>query len=110
MRDDNAALERNTILGTGGAVFTLQVQRMLRESSGEIRRRLFIDIDQAVSWTAERLTGPEQARLIEFIRESDSDLVRPDGTFFHWRSDLPASQADAAPQSPRPDRPPKAGR
>jgi hypothetical protein len=73
MRTDNKAVERNGILGTGGATFTLQLQRMLRESSGEHRRRLFTDIDGVLNWLDESLSPAERARLRDFVREADMD-------------------------------------
>lgn len=88
MRSDNRALERNAILLTGGAMFTLQMQRMLRESSGESRRRVFVDVDPALTWTDEHLIPAERARLRDFIRESDlGSTGQAEGGFFHWRSD-----------------------
>jgi hypothetical protein len=73
MRGDNKALEKNAILGTGGATFTLQLQRMFRESSGETRRRLFLDVEPALTWLDESLTPVERTRLREFLQEPDPD-------------------------------------
>ena len=75
MRTDNKALERNAILGTGGATFTLQLQRMFRESSGDARRRMFIDRELALAWLDESLTPAERTRLREFVSEPDTDLT-----------------------------------
>jgi hypothetical protein len=73
MRADNKILERNAILGIGGATFTMQLQRLLREAqpAGEVRRRVFVDEDLLCKWLDELLTPPESARLREFLGEFD---------------------------------------
>lgn len=71
MKTDNRALARNAILLTGGAIFTLQLQRMFRESSGGDRRRLFTNPTQAIEWLSEVLVGVERARLQKFVQEYD---------------------------------------
>jgi hypothetical protein len=73
MRADNRVVERNAILGIGGATFTMQLQRLLREAQpiGEIRRRVFIEPEGLCEWLDELLTPAESARLKEFIAEFD---------------------------------------
>jgi hypothetical protein len=70
MRADRSAIERNGILGTGGALFTLQLQRLLREAAGgEGRRRVFTDESLLFSWLDEVLTPGERIRARQFVAE-----------------------------------------
>jgi hypothetical protein len=96
MRVDNRALDRNALLATGGATFTMQLQRLVRESySGESRRRVFTEVDPSLVWLDEILTPAERTRLREFMREDceDPSSWQSEGGFFLWRSDAPAVAA-----------------
>jgi len=71
MRKDNKLVERNALVGIGGATFTMQLQRLLREAApvGAVRRRVFIDPEEAFAWLDELLDAPERERVREFMRE-----------------------------------------
>lgn len=70
MRADKSAIERNGILGTGGALFTLQLQRLVREAAGgEGRRRVFTNEALLFSWLDEVLTPAERTRVRQFVEE-----------------------------------------
>jgi hypothetical protein len=85
MRADNRVVERNAILGIGGATFTLQLQRLLREAQpiGEIRRRVFIEQASMYQWLEELLTPVESARLRAFVDEFDPTTAEMGLAFTH---------------------------
>jgi hypothetical protein len=96
MRADNKLVERNALLGIGGATFTMQLQRLLREAqpAGEIRRRVFVDEETLCKWLEELLTPQETARLKKFLGEFD-----PNGADV-WRSPFGPPTPAAAMESP----------
>lgn len=127
MRKDNKLLERNAVLGIGGATFTLQLQRLLREAEaargGEVRRRVFTDPEAAFAWLDEVLTPVERARMREFIAEFDPTTLPTGNPLGGGSSSRPPpplrsdgaartvpsleSKVSRAPMSLRPDRDPE---
>ncbi len=81
MRSDNAAVYRNALLGTGGAIFTMQLQRLLREAGSE-QRRIFTESGILVAWLDEVLTPAERVRLREFIVAGDREVSSSDAGGF----------------------------
>ncbi len=74
MKRDNPSVERSAILITKSATFALQLTRLLRESSSESRRRLFVEAGELYPWLDEVLDAAERARLREFVAEIDLTL------------------------------------
>jgi hypothetical protein len=66
MRSDNPKVERNAIIVGEGAVFGMQIERMLREAGSPVRRS-FREVEHAQSWLAELLLPQERQRLRSFL-------------------------------------------
>jgi hypothetical protein len=77
MRSDTAAVSRNAILGLGGALFTLQLQRLLREAGSE-QRRVFTDTGLLYAWLDETLTLAERSQLRHFVAAGDRMTEAPE--------------------------------
>jgi hypothetical protein len=111
MRSDNTLIERNGMLGTNGATFALQAQRILRESApigGAVRRRIFVDFDLLCHWLDELLTPVESARVRAFMGEFEPPTAEIGaGPFHHAWIDTPvgvgSSQRPPAPFRTEPD-------
>lgn len=69
MKRDNRNVERSGILAAKSATLTLQLTRLLRESTSESRRRVFTEIEPLFAWLDEALTMEERARLRDFVFE-----------------------------------------
>lgn len=70
MRADNPWLARNAfLLADGGAVKTLQLERLLRDG-GSASRRAFRVRGEAEAWLAEALDDAERARLAAFLDQA----------------------------------------
>jgi hypothetical protein len=66
MRSDNPGVERNALLIAEGSVFSLQIERMLREGKHP-GRRTFREEAPLVAYLDEVLDPPERARLRSFL-------------------------------------------
>ena len=66
MRGDNPRIERAGILVSTSAVFSLQLERMVREA-GNPRRRAFRTAGELVTWLDEIATPDEKQRLKELF-------------------------------------------
>jgi hypothetical protein len=76
MRFDNPRIVRNAILVGEGAVFSMQIERMVREAGSPLRRS-FRETGEACTWLASVLTRPEQRRLRAFIDEGGAGPKHP---------------------------------
>jgi len=66
LRQDNSALERGAFLAGEGAVFAMQLERVLRDAKNA-RRRIFRDRREAEAWLGEVLSKEEQRGLNAFL-------------------------------------------
>lgn len=105
MRKDNKLVERNALLGIGGATFTLQLQRLLREASAgsEVRRRVFVDPEEAFAWLDELLVPVERARVREFVEEFAPPVAEVGRSFEHSRIATPAAAQRSRPAQSSPE-------
>ena len=69
-------VERSAFLIGESAVFSLQVERVIRESNSP-NRRAFRNGRELVAWVSEILTPPEQIQLERFIREAMVEAPKP---------------------------------
>lgn len=67
MRSDNPMVERSAFLISGSAIFTLQIERLIREASSPIRRT-FRDARALHEWVSELLDEDEQLQAARFLR------------------------------------------
>jgi len=70
-------VERSAYLIGESAIFSMQVERVIRESNSP-NRRAFRNGRELVAWVSEILTPPEQIELERFIREAMVETPRPD--------------------------------
>lgn len=66
MRNDNANVERSGLLVSTSAVFSMQMERIIR-NAGNPNRRSFRAPAEAVAWLSEVLTLEERASLHRFV-------------------------------------------
>jgi len=66
IRTESPRVLRNAFLINEGAVFSMQIARVLR-TAGAPSRRAFLETDDAVSWLSETLSPTEIRRLGDFI-------------------------------------------
>jgi len=69
-------VERSAFLIGESAIFSLQVERVIRESNSP-NRRAFRNGRDLVAWVSEILTPPEQIELERFIREAMMEAPKP---------------------------------
>jgi hypothetical protein len=69
MRHDNPRVERNAILVGDSALFSMQVERMVREA-GSHSRRTFREPLELKLWLRDALSESERWRLNMFVTES----------------------------------------
>jgi hypothetical protein len=68
MKHDNPKLLRNAFLVGESALFSLQIERLLREA-GPLSRRTFRDTNEARQWLKDQLDEQERWRLSQFVIE-----------------------------------------
>ena len=67
IRSENPRLERNALIVSSLApTFALQMERMVK-TAGTAHRRIFRTRGEAEVWLGEVMTGPEKARLRQFL-------------------------------------------
>ena len=71
MKADNPRMERSGFLVSESALFSLQIERMLREA-GNPMRRTFRESHEMVAWLSELLTAAESASARDFLAQVDS--------------------------------------
>jgi hypothetical protein len=66
MRSDNPKIERSGFLIAGSAVFTMQMERIIRGANNPARRT-FRNSVECVSWLSEVLNPAERRQLQQFV-------------------------------------------
>jgi len=77
IRQDGPRVERNGFLVGTGAVFSMQIERIIRES-GAPGRRTFRTPHELGAWLGELLTPTERSRLDTFLRENARQRGEPE--------------------------------
>jgi hypothetical protein len=75
MRSDTPRIERSGFLLADGAVFTMQVERMVRMAAHP-SRRTFREANQCVAWLSEVLIAEERRELQRFVNSSGVWKIR----------------------------------
>ncbi len=75
IKQDAPIVERNAVLVGEGAVFSMQVERIIRES-GHQNRKAFLSATELVTWLGEILTLRERTRLENYLREGAESRAR----------------------------------
>jgi hypothetical protein len=76
IKQDAPIVERNAVLVGDGAVFSMQVERIIRQA-GHPNRKAFLSPTDLASWLGEILTVRERGRLETFLREGPASRPRP---------------------------------
>jgi hypothetical protein len=69
IRQESPRVDRNAFFVGEGAVFSMQIERIIREA-GASNRRAFRASAELVAWLGEVLNINERRRLSEFLRDS----------------------------------------
>jgi hypothetical protein len=69
MRSDNPRVERSALLVGEGALFSMQIERLVREAENPARRTFRSDVAMA-KWLGEVATPPELERLQRFLKSA----------------------------------------
>ena len=75
IRKENPIVERNAVLVGEGAVFSMQVERIIRQA-GFKNRNAFLVPAALTAWLGEILTVRERARLEQFLQEGAESRAR----------------------------------
>lgn len=75
IRQDSPFVERNAVLVGEGAVFSMQIERIIRQA-GFKNRKAFLSPAPLMAWLGEILTVRERARLEQFLREGVESRAR----------------------------------
>jgi len=75
IRQESPIVERNALLVGEGAVFSMQVERIIRQA-GFKNRRAFLAPTALVAWLGEILTTRERTRLEQFLQEGVESRMR----------------------------------
>jgi hypothetical protein len=75
IKQDSAIVERNAVLVGEGAVFSMQVERIIREA-GHQNRKAFLSPTDLATWLAELLSVRERTRLEAYLREGAESRMR----------------------------------
>jgi hypothetical protein len=75
IKQDAPIVERNAVLVGEGAVFSMQVERIIREA-GHQNRKAFLSPTDLATWLAELLSVRERTRLETFLREGAESRIR----------------------------------
>ena len=75
IKQDAPIVERNAVLVGEGAVFSMQVARIIRQA-GMANRKAFLSPADLVGWLAEILTTRERTRLEFFLRDGSESRAR----------------------------------
>jgi hypothetical protein len=75
IRQESPIVERNALLVGEGAVFSMQVERIIRQA-GFKNRKAFLVPAALVTWLAEILTARERTRLEQFLHEGTESRAR----------------------------------
>src|SRR5262249_32021431 len=66
LRSDNPRIMRSGLIVSTGAVFSMQVERIVR-AAGNPNRRTFRDAREGVTWLSEVLNATERVALQRFV-------------------------------------------
>lgn len=75
IRQDSPFVERNAVLVGEGAVFSMQIERIIRQA-GFKNRKAFLVPSALVTWLGEILTARERTRLEQFLDEGVKSRAR----------------------------------
>jgi len=75
IKQDAPIVERNAVLVGEGAVFSMQVERIIREAGYQNRKAFLLPTD-LTTWLGEILTVRERTRLDGFLREGAESRMR----------------------------------
>jgi len=75
IKQENPIVERNAILVGEGAVFSMQVERIIRQA-GFKNRKTFLVPTALTAWLGEILTVRERGRLEQFLKEGVESRAR----------------------------------
>jgi hypothetical protein len=76
IKQDAPIVQRNAVLAGEGAVFSMQVERIIR-MAGHQNRKAFIVPADLMAWLGEILTVRERGRLETYLREGAESRARP---------------------------------
>lgn len=71
IRQESPRVERNAFMVGDGAVFSMQIERIIRDA-GFANRRAFRVPTDLITWLGEVLTSAERERLAKFLREGSN--------------------------------------
>ena len=75
IRQESPLVERNAVLVGEGAVFSMQIERIIRQA-GFKNRRAFLSPVALTAWLGEILTVRERARLEQFVQDGAESRAR----------------------------------
>ena len=75
IKQESPIVERNAILVGEGAVFSMQVERIIRQA-GFKNRKAFFTSATLIAWLGEILTVRERARLEQFLQDGVESRAR----------------------------------
>lgn len=75
IRQESPIVERNAVFVGEGAVFSMQVERIIRQA-GFKNRKAFLAPAALVAWLGEILTTRERTRLEQFLQECAESRAR----------------------------------
>jgi hypothetical protein len=75
IRQESPVVERNAVLVGEGAVFSMQVERIIRQA-GFKNRKAFLAPAALMAWLGEILTARERVRLDQFLQEGVESRAR----------------------------------
>ena len=78
IKQDAPIVERNAVLIGEGAVFSMQVERIIRQA-GLKNRKAFLSPTDLTAWLGEILTVRERTRLDSYLREGAESRARQKG-------------------------------
>lgn len=71
MQKENPKIQRNGFLVSDDAVFSIQIERMIKKAGSGGTRRAMRDPEQLIKWLSEELEPSEVKRVRQFIVEGD---------------------------------------
>lgn len=75
IKQDSPFVERNAVLVGEGAVFSMQIERIIRQA-GFKNRKAFLSQAPLIAWLGEILTARERARLAQFLQDGVESRAR----------------------------------
>jgi hypothetical protein len=75
IKQDAPIVQRNAVLVGEGAVFSMQIERIIRQA-GYPNRKAFLSPTDLSAWLGEILTARERARLESYLRDGAESRAR----------------------------------